>query len=285
MEEGKTVVIIEKGETWHVRSHQVGCVNSSIQKEYGAGLSDEEYRDLIAAIQVQNCSRSVMGMWKHYVEHSGEDVDWFLSAVPNYIELPPDEMHTPTVEYISAADEEEFVPYLILFNQPANPQYNYKDELYPMFRTAMLFEPGQAYYTTYVVDMLNASGKVTTRFKTWGRRLLTDDTGRVVGVAAQDIDGNYIKINAACGVILTTGNYSSNLRMRDYFLKESMEHDAWMWSDTDANGVKCNQGEGITMLLLDDLHNLTQLLCTAAQAAYFQRNNGISCFRHFQKHL
>lgn len=42
MEEGKTVVIIEKGETWHVRSHQVGCVNSTVQKEYGAGLSDEE---------------------------------------------------------------------------------------------------------------------------------------------------------------------------------------------------------------------------------------------------
>lgn len=47
-------------------------------------------------------------------------------------------------------------------------------------RAAMLFEPGQAYYATYVVDMLNASGKVTTRFKTWGRQLLMDDTGRVV---------------------------------------------------------------------------------------------------------
>lgn len=266
MEEGKSVIILEKGESWHVRSHQVGCVNSSIQKQYGVELSDEEKRDLIAAIQVQNCSRPVMGMWKHYIEHSGEDVDWFLSAVPNYIVLPPDDIRTPTVEYTSAVDgkkkirhitqykgiaeavdEEEFVPYLTIFNQPANPQYDYRDELYPMFRTAMLFEPGQAYYASYVVDMLNASGRVTTRFKTWGRQLLTDGTGRVVGVAAQDIDGRYIKINAACGVILTTGDYSSNIRMRDYFLKESMEYDSWMWSDTDANGVKCNQGEGITM--------------------------------------
>lgn len=266
MEEGKSVIIIEKGETWHVRSHQVGCVNSSLQKEYGVALSDEEKRDLMAAIEVQNCGRAEMGMWKHYVEHSGEDVDWFLSAVPNYIVLPPEEFQTPTVEYVSAVDgktkvrhitqykgiaeeedEEEFVPYITLFNQPSNPQYNYKDELYPMFRTAMLFEPGQARYATYVVDMLNESEQVEIRYKTWGRQLLTDGEGRVIGVAAQDIDGNYIKLNATCGVILTTGDYSSNIRMRDYFLKEAMEYDTWMWSDTDANGEKCNQGEGLTM--------------------------------------
>ena len=45
----------------------------------------------------------------------------------------------------------------------------------------------------------------------------TDETGRVTGVIARDVQGErpYLRINASKGVILSTGGYGNNLEMME----------------------------------------------------------------------
>ena len=44
-------------------------------------------------------------------------------------------------------------------------------------------------------------------------RCLSDDSGAVTGVIAEDADGNYVQFNAAKGVILATGDFGANTDM------------------------------------------------------------------------
>lgn len=263
MEEGARVVVLEKGETNHVRSHQVACLNSSIQKQFGRVFTDEDKAAIMKNEQLVNAARPDMAIWRYFLDHSGEDIDWLLEAVPNYIVLDPNADATPTVEYTALdgttktrhitqwrstpeVEDEENIPYLSLFNMPENPTYDYRNEYYPMFATVMLFEPDQQAYTDYIIDMLEESGMVDIRYKTWGKYLLQDDSGCIIGAAAQDVDGKTLKINAS-SVILATGDYASNERMKDYYCKEALEYSNWKYADTDCNGELCNQGEGMMM--------------------------------------
>jgi succinate dehydrogenase/fumarate reductase flavoprotein subunit len=47
------------------------------------------------------------------------------------------------------------------------------------------------------------------------KQLVQDESGRVTGIIVQDKDGKYIQINAAKGVILSTGGYGGNPEMMD----------------------------------------------------------------------
>ena len=48
-------------------------------------------------------------------------------------------------------------------------------------------------------------------------KLEQDESGRVVGIIARDVnDRHYIRINATKGVILATGGYGNNLEMMEH---------------------------------------------------------------------
>jgi len=69
------------------------------------------------------------------------------------------------------------------------------------------------------------------------RELITDETGRVVGVVAER-DGRLIRISARKGVVLAAGGFEHNQQMREQYLPKPTDH---RWS----GGVHTNTGDAI----------------------------------------
>lgn len=80
--------------------------------------------------------------------------------------------------------------------------------------------------------------KLTTNTK--AEKLLTDDSGRVVGVEATGAKGNKITFHANKGVVIATGGFGSNVEMRKQYNPEYDEK----YMTTDAPGTT---GDGIVM--------------------------------------
>jgi 3-oxosteroid 1-dehydrogenase len=69
------------------------------------------------------------------------------------------------------------------------------------------------------------------------RELITDETGRVVGIVAER-DGRLIRIGARKGVVLAAGGFEHNQEMREQYLPKPTDH---RWS----GGVHTNTGDAI----------------------------------------
>jgi len=66
-----------------------------------------------------------------------------------------------------------------------------------------------ALYQTFA-DNFSETHDLEMRYSTPAKQLVTDDSGRVTGVIAQDKSGNYIQVNASKGVVIATGAYGGN---------------------------------------------------------------------------
>ena len=95
------------------------------------------------------------------------------------------------------------------------------------------------------------TGNCTTYFSTAGYQLVRGDdqkSGRVSALIAKTYEGEYIKFNAAKGVILCTGDYTGDNEMFQYYMP-------WyyylpvMYSATDPDGNAANTGDGDKMAL------------------------------------
>jgi len=84
-------------------------------------------------------------------------------------------------------------------------------------RTHVCLEPmGSGYINAY---MRNLSGKKSVEIltSTKGESLVTDTTGKVVGVVAKAADGSRLTLHAKKGVIIATGGFSANVEMRQKY--------------------------------------------------------------------
>jgi len=88
--------------------------------------------------------------------------------------------------------------------------------------------------------MATAAEGAEIRLNTRGAELVTDENGKVVGVIAEDANGNRITFHANSGVVIATGGFSGNLEM---VIKYSGQEDV---TPSDKVPVT-NQGDGILM--------------------------------------
>lgn len=103
---------------------------------------------------------------------------------------------------------------------------------------------GTGFISTYVENIAN-DGNVELVTSTTATKLVQDDTGRVVGVEAEDVNGNTYKFNASKGVVLAAGGFAANSKMVN-------EHNTTgKWEDLSkvptTNRFSCSQGDGIIM--------------------------------------
>lgn len=109
----------------------------------------------------------------------------------------------------------------------------------------MAFVPDQGGILELNYQTAVAKG-VDFHFSTWARQLVRpNNSGRVQGVIAQDIDGNYLEFTAKKGVVMAAGDYGSNANMVKYYCGGRTFESMWM--NQDANGNPTNQGEGQQM--------------------------------------
>jgi succinate dehydrogenase/fumarate reductase flavoprotein subunit len=88
-------------------------------------------------------------------------------------------------------------------------------------------------------------------FATWGEQLIVEG-GKVVGAFICDAEGNYSKVNAK-SVVVTTGDFGGNQKMRDYYIPWANEFDCY-YMVMDTEGKPANTGDGHLMAMWAGAH-------------------------------
>ena len=270
IEEGAEVFVIEKGTTHHVHSHQFHAINCKLMKDLGYGMTDEQIDELLAVEMHDYRERVDRRIWEYLFKHCGEDFDWYIDTVP-HVEVNPEELVGETEldakaivnictsglaailgrYFDDVSDERMFAamdaaPYIVPFNRPLNPNWDFSKERYPMSANVVQIEPNHSKVGAAVAKIIEENARV--EYACWARRLVQDETGRVTGVIYEDIDGGYHQVTARKGVMLMTGDYGGNPEMVRYYMPRTLEDGDWLgWPDFDAKGNVTNVGEGLQM--------------------------------------
>ena len=118
---------------------------------------------------------------------------------------------------------------------------------------------GTGFISTYV-DVLKAYGdKVTLHTSTTAKSIVKDESGKVVGATAEDVNGNTYTFTANKGVVLATGGFAANAKMAQAY------NTSGKWGDLSkvktTNRYACSQGDGIELATAigSDLNQMEQI--------------------------
>lgn len=240
-EEGAKVIVVEKSERFNCRGSmgsQIGAVNSIYQQQ--AGYPAFDGKELVNRYMQDTLQMANQSFLNHWVDHSGEDLAWFLELCDNVVllqagENKPEGDLNGTV-YVMARK----------VNAPSGR--------YPAYPTAMSinFDPTFPDDAGFYYPMLSFQNEVESKggefmYATWGRQLVKDGD-RVTGVIVQDADGNYTQVNAAKAVVLSCGDFGNNTDMMEHYAPQAANLTC-TYNGIDAAGDPCNVGEGHQMAM------------------------------------
>ena len=239
-EDGGKVAAFEKGDGPQCRSGEYAVINGNVQAKWGRNTwTREQIDEIIDSHMVEStyrCKRAIMSKWAHNI---GETFDWWVEANPDlyYAEITR-----------SAIPDENANNFLIPIFYPLPEHYDWTQERFPCYPTSVEFLPDQSVTVNANMQKAVDTGNVDTFYGCFVEKLIMED-GRCVGLYARDAaTGEYIKCNAAKGVILSTGDYSQNTKMLKHFCPEVIENNiTCMFTNVDVEGNFTNQGDGIQL--------------------------------------
>lgn len=236
VEGGASVIAIEKSEGINSCGSGAAIIGGSLEKRWGREVID---RDLIIDRHMEECQhkckRTIMS---RFVYGIGDMFDWFLEACPEtYI------ADTYTDEIPDEGKDNFIVPSFL----PAPEGWDWREEQIPTYPVTIDMSNLKALLT----DQYNRAceeGEVQALFGHFAEKLIMQD-GRCCGVYARDAEsGSYKKVMANKGVILCTGDYSSNRALLERFTPEIVERGIQtVWINRDVEGNLTNDGSGLRM--------------------------------------
>ncbi len=219
---GAKLILVEKNAMPISWAGEMGAYNTKLMKEkYGIEYTEEEMLEISNEIcryaSYENDQRLV-NLW---LFNSGRTMDWFI-----------DQMETKGVHMFLETDMKD----CRFMNKPqTHTVYETFEELGPNYMGSQLANP------KWVEIIGDKGGDIM--WETTAKQLVQDADGKVTGIIVQAKDGKYIQINAAKGVILSTGGYGGNPEMMD----------ALRYRDKDVicNNLGCAfaMGDGIKMAM------------------------------------
>ncbi len=239
-EDGGKVAAFEKADGPQCRSGEYAVINGKVQAKWGRNTwTREQIDEIVDSHMVEStyrCKRSIMSKWAHNI---GETFDW-------WVEANPDLYYAETTR--SAIPDENANNFLIPIFYPLPENYDWKQERFPCYPTSVEFLPNQSVTVNANMQKAVDTGNVDTFYGCFVEKLIMED-GRCVGLYARDAaTGEYIKCNAAKGVILSTGDYSQNTKMLQHFCPEVIENNIQcLFTNVDVEGSFTNQGDGIQL--------------------------------------
>lgn len=236
-EEGAKIIAFEKSAQPNARSGDFAILGGETMKRWG--LENVVDIDVACDSEVEEGSyfpkRSI---WTKWARHSGEVFDWYVEAVPDlyFAESSIAEIPEGVEQYIS--------PYFV----PLPEGYDFKQEAFPCYPSSVTCFPDQKFIFNANWQMVVDSGLADARFGCFAEKLeKTDDRVNVV-YARNAETGKYIKATAEKGVILSTGEYSSNPDFIKFFCPAVIENEVQVWwPDNDVEGNPVNQGDGLKL--------------------------------------
>ena len=237
-EAGVKVVAIEKCEAPQGRSGDFGAINASCTERYE--MTGLDVNEIVAELMKESGYKADARVLKAWAANSGADLDWYFGALPD---LP----YLDSITSPQPADAEYWV-------QPERyplPELweGNEGEYYPCYQTTVRMYPSHEPALNANLQIAEDTGNVTKYMTTTAEKLLTDESGAVVGVVAHNVtDDSWIQVNAKA-VILATGDISGNAEMLHYYAPQTDGIMA-MFPPTAPDGGVPNTGEGQRMGML-----------------------------------
>lgn len=183
---GARVAVLQKEEVALAQ----GMLCARVVKEESTEVGIAEYVHEMHTIYDH---RPSLALQKEYADRSGEAVDWYMSKLDS-------------IGYTDFAESD-------------SKNHEYDDgncQVRGWLFTGGMLNPTQAlaeHAADFGVDIF---------YSTPGVQLVVDG-GAVTGVVGQDKDGNFIKFNAAKGVILATGDYQNNEALVEHYCVDAQQ--------------------------------------------------------------
>ncbi len=180
--------------TW---AGEIAALNSKVAKEkFGVSYSEEEKNMIVNDICRYASYEVDQRLVKLWADHSGRTMDWFV-----------DKMEAKGIHMFLETDTYKSNVYTVL---PVTHTV-YKGEFIELGPNQMGSQLANPAWVEYAEEM-----GVKKLFEHTAQQLVQDSGGKVTGIIVQrKSDKAYIQINAAKGVILSTGGYSGNTAMMD----------------------------------------------------------------------
>ena len=236
-EAGANVIAIEKSETDNATGGQFALIGGAYEERWGRANLDRE--QIINEHMIESsymCKRAIMSRYAYEV---ADMFDWLVAPMVDDMWVGDSNM----------ADIPDGVTnYLLPDNHPLPEGYDWQAEVIPTFPTTVNFGSMAEQHAAQIKAAEN-TGHAKAYYGHFAEKLITDESGRVAGVYVRNAEtGKYKKISAAKGVILTTGDYSSDPAMVQHFIPETIENGVMpMWIHNDVEGNLTNTGDGHKM--------------------------------------
>ena len=233
-ESGAKAIGIEKGPDLGYRSGEFGTFGSEIHRQLG--IEQPETQEVVDELMRAMSNRPNAQLLNYWIANSGPDLDWYVGTVEH--ELLTCDSDSPT-------DPE--APYILPERFPVNDNYDWREESYPCFPGMVHILPDHGWAMHGSLEAAETAG-AQAFFNCRAEQLAQDETGRVTGVYATDESGDTVLVNATRGVILSTGDISSDREMLTYYAPQALRYSQF-FSSFDRDGNMVNTGDGHKMAL------------------------------------
>lgn len=207
LEEGATVAVLQKDET----AISQGGLSTGVLLDKSDDMGVMNYLHGY----LEDCGwRADRGLAEFYCRHSGETIRW-MEVRSKEAGFPPYKVSESTVSY---------------------------DDGSTCTRRSNSFGPKPDNNGTAMKALAELAAEKGAEFyySTPGVQIVQDDDGTVTGVIGKTSDGDYIKFNAAKGVIISTGDYQNNMSLVERYCPDVKDFDRKQFGKT---------GDGILMCM------------------------------------
>lgn len=237
-ENGSTVVLFEKCEMLQCRSGDFGVIGSQLITEKWGRDYLKEKDEIVDLLVKESGNRANYRLWQEWADEVGSAFDWYAGSAENLYclsettEIPPEDV----TEWLQPA------------RYPSPEAFHIEDERYKTYQCTVQFYPNQSFVFNQHWAKAEATGNAKAYLATPVKKLLRDESGRVTGVIAQDYEGKVYKATAKKGVVLATGDYSSDENMLFYY-NPQVRNTPHFFTSVDPEGNLANTGDGHKMAM------------------------------------
>ena len=233
-EHGSKVVIFEKCLIPQARSGDFAILDSKIAKKWNREHIDK--KQVVADLMHDMGYRVNEAILNAWAENAGQAFDWYLEGYPNLPVL--DTTISPVPQGANCWVQPR--------RYPEPDGYSNEQENFKCYQTTVWIRPTHLRVFKGNYALAEKTGLLKSYFSTPAKKLLKDTDGRVIGAVAQKPDGHFVKALAKKGVILATGDYSSDEKMLQHFCPYVIDAPR-LWTSYDRNVQLSNTGDGHRM--------------------------------------
>ncbi|MDR2380869.1 MAG: FAD-binding protein [Bifidobacteriaceae bacterium] len=210
-ENGLSVILIEKDDSFNANGGAIFACNSSYQKSIGYEVDKDAICQQYLEINGKKVDQKIV--WRMF-DRSGEAIDWLAAILDQYGLYP-------VMQGIGFADDPDnsAIPGTVVFYGGPNTPTDVTDYDPYTCDLGLGFVP-MVDYLESLSDYIAPMG-VVVEYGVSSERIIRQGDGRVEGIIAYRTDGKYIRYNAHKAVVIASGDYGADPEMMGYFCPQA----------------------------------------------------------------